>query len=321
MRSAALASFSGIPGVETDAPMLQTETTVSDAAAAKRNPSWQDLFRESLARADAALVIAPETDGLLAALAAQVEASGVQNLGAPASAIRSAADKLGMAARIAPLGVPTVEATSWAASDGGFGSDSWTVLKPRVGAGCQSTWVGPARSAAERQRVLAALAATKDQQWIAQPYCEGEPGSIAAIRSPAGADVIFLPAVWQRITRVADASGVGGWWLSYAGGTGPVDEARQRRAEDLARAIIGQIPGLAGYFGIDLIWGRATDGSRDRVVEVNPRLTTSFVLYQHWFGSHVARRLLGATDPLPSRDPGPWWFTVDGGISKHDVPQ
>ena len=36
-------------------------------------------------------------------------------------------------------------------------------------------------------------------------------------------------------------------------------------------------PAAVGYVGVDLVLGRAPDGSEDAVIEINPRLTTSYI--------------------------------------------
>src|SRR5262245_310373 len=63
------------------------------------------LFDELLASVDAAWLVAPETGGHLEALAARAEKSGTALLGPSARAIRRAADKAGLARRLARLGV------------------------------------------------------------------------------------------------------------------------------------------------------------------------------------------------------------------------
>ena len=45
----------------------------------------------------------------------------------------------------------------------------------------------------------------------------------------------------------------------------------------LAAAAFGSLPAPLGYLGLDLILGAADDGSLDYVIEINPRLTTSYV--------------------------------------------
>jgi predicted ATP-grasp superfamily ATP-dependent carboligase len=65
--------------------------------------------------------------------------------------------------------------------------------------------------------------------------------------------------------------------LVYRGGTLPLSSAWQTRAERLAIAALAALPPAVGYVGFDVILGSADDGSEDVVVEVNPRLTTSYV--------------------------------------------
>jgi predicted ATP-grasp superfamily ATP-dependent carboligase len=49
------------------------------------------------------------------------------------------------------------------------------------------------------------------------------------------------------------------------------------RAAALARRAITALPATVGYVGIDIVLGRDPHGSEDTVIEVNPRLTTSYV--------------------------------------------
>ena len=68
-------------------------------------------------------------------------------------------------------------------------------------------------------------------------------------------------------------------------------------AEDVCRAI----PGLDGYVGIDLLLGE----DAPVVVEVNPRLTTSYVGLGRALGINVARRVLAGAhrEPVPAGAP------------------
>jgi predicted ATP-grasp superfamily ATP-dependent carboligase len=50
-----------------------------------------------------------------------------------------------------------------------------------------------------------------------------------------------------------------------------------RRARRLASDAVKTLPAPLGYIGVDLILGEAADGSGDCVIEINPRLTTSYV--------------------------------------------
>ena len=63
----------------------------------------------------------------------------------------------------------------------------------------------------------------------------------------------------------------------YRGGELPLVADLAERAVRLSRAGLDAVPGLRGYVGVDLVLGNAADGSEDRLIEINPRLTTSYL--------------------------------------------
>src|SRR5262249_49480309 len=63
----------------------------------------------------------------------------------------------------------------------------------------------------------------------------------------------------------------------YQGGHLPLPAFLAGRAVQLAGKAVAAVPGLQGYAGVDLVLGNAVDGSEDCVIEINPRLTTSYV--------------------------------------------
>lgn len=71
------------------------------------------------------------------------------------------------------------------------------------------------------------------------------------------------------------------------------------RAERLARAAVAALPPVSGYFGIDLILGPATDGTQDVVIEVNPRLTFSYVALRQLATSNLAAAMLAVATGKP----------------------
>jgi len=100
-----------------------------------------------------------------------------------------------------------------------------------------------------------------------------------------------LPACSQRLSQDGRFRYVGGQLLS--------DPELRRRATTAAAAALRALPALLGYVGVDLVLGAARDGSEDYVVEINPRLTTSYV------GLRAATRmnLAGAMLQIAAGDP------------------
>jgi predicted ATP-grasp superfamily ATP-dependent carboligase len=57
-------------------------------------------------------------------------------------------------------------------------------------------------------------------------------------------------------------------------------------------AAVECLPPTVGYVGIDLVLGPAADGSEDVVIEVNPRLTTSYVGLRRLLRNNLAEVML-----------------------------
>ena len=92
---------------------------------------------------------------------------------------------------------------------------------------------------------------------------------------------------------------------------GAVSDADQRYAE-LANAVARALPGLWGYCGVDFI----EPGSAPMVLEVNPRLTTSYAGLRDATGLNVAQLVLDLPESLiASGRPSPPTRAVDVAIT------
>ena len=78
-----------------------------------------------------------------------------------------------------------------------------------------------------------------------------------------------LPGCMQRL-RIGGA-------IEYQGGALPLAPALNERATKIAGRAIDTLPRPFGYLGVDVVLGDHLDGSHDHVIEINPRLTTSYV--------------------------------------------
>ena len=213
------------------------------------------LYARGLAAADAAWPTAPEGDGILERLCRDTDASGRLLLGCRPDAVHLAASKRATARALLERGILAVPTF-------GFGevpistSGPW-VVKPDDGAGCEDTEVLPDTAAAQLRLAHDA------ERLVAQPWLDGEPLSLSLLcrRGTAG----LLSCNRQRVA-------VQGGRLRLEGVLVNAVPDENGRYAALGEQIAAAIPGLWGYVGVDLVATR--DGPV--VLEVNPRLTTSY---------------------------------------------
>lgn len=240
---------------------------------AAEEPLWPQWVAASRS-CDTALLIAPESEGTLAQSVAMLQSTGLRLLNGFGDFLRSASDKWETARVFAAAGVPhpptwTIENLPDPATQS---ARAW-VVKPRDGCGTGdvTTYVDFADAAA----------ASELPGRILQPWIEGRAASVAVIAD--GNELTVLPAVSQTLTSED---------CVYRGGQGPLDEEDQRRAANLAWAAVRALPRtVRGFVGIDLVL--ADDPEQDCVIEVNPRLTTSYVGLRHIIEGNLAARLAG----------------------------
>jgi hypothetical protein len=215
--------------------------------------------------ADGVVLVAPETAGMLAARVESVRAAGGTVLGPSTSFVRLAADKQATIDALAAAGVPVPAGRSLAAGEpwpAGFRLPS--VRKARASAGCDGlVTVRPGDPLPCPAPVATRLEAE----------CAGQPVGVSCLIRPQG--VVPFAALVQQFSS--------GPLPGYAGGKPLRTAGEQRRADGLAvravEALLRRDPGTAraGWVGVDMILGNRPDGLDDRVLEVNPRVTTSFV--------------------------------------------
>jgi predicted ATP-grasp superfamily ATP-dependent carboligase len=115
-----------------------------------------------------------------------------------------------------------------------------------------------------------------------EEFVPGLAASVAVLCGPAGNHA--LPACEQRLS--SDGR------FTYLGGRLPIDRELDARARQLALAAAGALPQPRGYIGIDLVLGEPADGSADRVIEINPRPTTSYVGLRRSSRTNLAAAML-----------------------------
>lgn len=216
-------------------------------------------FDRHAAAADATVLIAPEFDGILLKLARRATAVGGNLLSPSPEFIRLTSDKHRTCEFLQAAAVPTppgivLESDEPLPADFPYPA----VVKPVDGAGSQDTYFVRARhdippAYAWRRRL--------------ERFVPGMAASAVVVCGPERR--VGLEPCRQRISDDGR--------LRYLGGELPLTAGLAERARDLADKAVAALPPTIGYVGVDLVLGREPDGGDDVVIEVNPRLTTSYV--------------------------------------------
>ncbi|MGI9471935.1 MAG: ATP-grasp domain-containing protein [Rubripirellula sp.] len=259
---------------------------------------WIDAAKEC----DAALIVAPESDGVMAKGVAMLRASGIDVIAGSGDFLRTASDKYLTAKTLSAAGVahPLYMTLSDRRLQDERETHSRFVVKPRDGCGTQKILTFDAFDEAR---------AALEENSILQAWMPGQAVSIALVASPTQQS--YLPAVSQHL---ADSN------CEYAGGQGPLNDDAQRRATALAsRAIAAMPPTVRGFVGLDLLL--ADRPGEDCVIEINPRLTTSYVGLRRMIHGNLAARLFdlesGPVSCSAPVDAVRW--TPDGRVWIHDA--
>lgn len=294
MLRALLADFRAWGAVHTITTLdvrLATLTLPADEVIRVAPGQHEAIVSALLARSQAALVIAPETDGILARLSAQVENAGIPLLSSSSAAVAIAGDKSACYQRFRQAGLPTplTRRTGFAAAPRAAAEMGYPlVTKPLDGVGCEGVCLvtGPA----ELAQALAVLRrATRQEQILLQSFVAGTHASVSLLVTESRAQPISLNGQEIEI----------GCPFVYRGGVVPLAHPVAARAFDVARAAAGLVPGLRGYIGVDLVLTQA----EAFLIEINPRLTTSYIGLRRVVPFNLARAIWDAClrDRLPEK--------------------
>lgn len=270
----------------------------------------QEAFNRLCAESDGVFVIAPETGGELHRRVDRALSLGSYVHNCSLRGIDLCADKLRLAEHLRNEGIATIPTRL-----ADLNEEPWDelqqdcVVKPRDGAGSWLTFRIPhGDSATWRNTRQKMKDAGIGEHAIIQPFVAGTALSVGCLCNDSG-DVQVLPIALQNLR---------GDGFQYLGGVIPASIDREviPAIHQLVQSACLSIDGLRGYVGVDLLLPE-TDSRVPIIVEVNPRLTTSYVGYRHLCKDNIAARMVlssrasGPLEPLAWRH-GHVTFDADG---------
>lgn len=249
------------------------------------NSDEEAAFRSQASHADFTLVIAPEFDRILETRCRWVEESGGRLLGPTSTAVQLAADKLALFHHFRDRRVPTP--TTW---ETGSPTRHYPVIrKPRYGAGSQDVFF---INNADQQYQRTERQSKGESSVLVQEFIVGQAASVAWLIGP-GQRRALAPCL-QRLSEDGR--------FHYLGGSTPIAPDLAKRAIAITEQAVSNVEGLRGYVGVDLVLG--TRPEDDRVIEINPRLTTSYIGLRQLAKFNLAEMMLAVVrgERLPEFD-------------------
>lgn len=245
--------------------------------------NFDQVFDDLLLEADMVWLIAPETDGILLNLSQRCQRENVLQIGCGLETIKIGSYKTRTAEALQVAGIPTLPVMSsneWLQAFDqntlNAGQQKW-IVKPEDGAGCDGIFLF------ESPQALAAWlrAGGASEKQICQPFQAGIAASFSMLCKNGKA--WLLSCNLQHLAQQHHA-------LKLAGITLNAYEDASGEVAKLAKKIAQMLPDALGYVGVDIVIDAQT--KQIFVIEINPRLTTSYVGLGEATGQNMAKLVL-----------------------------
>lgn len=235
-------------------------------------------FAGLVALSDWVWPIAPESDGVLFTLCQIVEQLGKILLTSPAKAVAIAGNKLKTYEFLNRHHIAVVPTKILSDT---YIPGEW-MIKPVDGVGCVDSYKVTNRQEFERfQRA--------QTEYVIQPHLQGETISLSCLFKEGRAWLLCVN--WQCFDLINSQYHLAKIVVNHHADSG----VYQRLLDEIALAL----PALWGYVGIDLI----ETPEQQWVLEINPRLTTSFAGLYDALGINVVETVLQLLEGEPSLHP------------------
>jgi len=217
----------------------------------QHNDDYRMVMQRLSQEADGVLLIAPESDSFLSDFIALLEDAQIRHFNSDSQSIEICADKLVCEQHLTAAGLTVVQSLSAIEIRQAVGA---YIIKPRLGVGSEGLEIIQAEDLITRSIDL--------DQMLVQPLLQGKHASMSLL-------------CWRGAARILSCNE-----QCFSQGISPRLQACRVNSEsistaldELASAIAKALPGLSGYVGVDYI--ETEQGII--VIEINPRLTSSYV--------------------------------------------
>ena len=293
MMTALVKDFSEIPNVEVVSTLDDRLTSVIPSLFELDNvyletisvSSHLSTFERLCHTSDCVLVIAPESCGILEQMTRAAADRGARLLSPDLETVSLFGNKQKTAAWLESHNIPTTIGTEGnSLADFQDLKDEFSfpaVLKPVDGAGSMDL------------RMVRTLDELQQLKWRdhgsyrLESFVPGIPASVSVLLGNSSHHPIILHPC-QQLLRSDTLEYQGGRLLPH----GEFCRRAMALADRVASEIAKRLPDSRGYLGIDMVLGDGSEGSVDRVIEINPRMTTSYVGLRAATNQNLANAIL-----------------------------
>lgn len=247
--------------------------------------SWLD---ENVSGYDACFPVAPEEDLILYEITKILEENEVKTIGSSSEAVLACSDKFETYNRLKD-DFPMMESEKVFFSaiknyKDIFSRGEKMLVKPADGVSCSGVQI--VQSYGDFIKASAHLKRTTSLPYfLLQDHVEGESTSVSILST--GEKTTSLSLNRQNI-------GFNQGKLTYNGGEVPYQHSLSDDAQDIAEKVVKSMGGLKGYVGVDLLLDEAND--EVYILEINPRLTTSYVALRRLLNFNLGEAIIKAVD-------------------------
>jgi predicted ATP-grasp superfamily ATP-dependent carboligase len=261
----------------TQAPAIAQKSVVVEPK------KFNQVFDELILEADYVWLIAPEIDGVLLELTRRCFIKQVKVIGCGEESVKTASYKSLTAEALQRAGIPTLpvySAKNWLTmfkeNPSALATQKW-IVKADDGAGCDAVYIFEAKDKLAKWLSLQPVIAN----YICQPYQSGIDASFSMLCNAGKAWLLSVNK--QHLVQQNNAFKLSGLTVNA------FDDA-EGNITALANKIAQMLPDAAGYMGVDILIEPGTN--HVVVIEVNPRLTSSYVGLGKATGQNMAELIL-----------------------------